>query len=375
MRMANMAIKREPHPMPTFEEMMPHVGKGKIFSKLDVEQAFHQMELHPNSRNITTFITKMGLYRYKRLNMGVVCAPEMFQSRMEMILMNCPGEILLRGLGLVIPHTLRLRTIELAHEGHPGLTATKQRLRLKVWWPKLDSMVEEFVRKCRNCLLVSAPSAPEPLRVTEMPNEPWRHIAIDFLGPLPLADYLLVTVDFFSRYIEIDIMRSIEAGEVIKRLKIIFARFRVSYTIKIDNGRQLIADEFRAFCDEYNIRKIYTIPYWPQQNGEVERQNRSILKRLQISHAAKQNWKKDLVDYLFMYRTTPHASTGKTPAELMFGRQINDKFPTVKCPLEGSNIGISEDARENDAERKEKGRDAMPSRAKSKWATRFWLKI
>lgn len=91
MREANKAVMRENHPMPTFEEMLPHIGRGKIFSKLDVEQAFHQMELHVDSRNITTFITKSGLYRYKRLNMGIACAPEMFQNRMEIVLLNCPG--------------------------------------------------------------------------------------------------------------------------------------------------------------------------------------------------------------------------------------------------------------------------------------------
>lgn len=79
--------------MPTFEEMLPHIGRGKVFSKLDVEQAFHQMEIHPKSRDITTFIAKSGVYRYKRLNMGIACAPEMFQSQMEIILASCPGKI------------------------------------------------------------------------------------------------------------------------------------------------------------------------------------------------------------------------------------------------------------------------------------------
>lgn len=93
MRQANMAIKRTPYGMPTFEELMPHVGKGKFFSRLDLKQAFHQCELHQDCRYITTFITKTGLYRYKRLMFGVVCAPEEFQKQMEMILLKCEGKL------------------------------------------------------------------------------------------------------------------------------------------------------------------------------------------------------------------------------------------------------------------------------------------
>lgn len=93
MRVANQAIERQVHPIPTFEEMLPHIGRGKFFSKLDIEQAFYQLELHPNSRNITAFITKTGVYRFKRLNMGIACAPEMFQNRLEMILLNCTGSL------------------------------------------------------------------------------------------------------------------------------------------------------------------------------------------------------------------------------------------------------------------------------------------
>lgn len=48
-----------------------------------------------------------------------------------------------------------------------------------------------------------------------------------------------------------------------------------------------------------------------QQNGEVERQNRSILKRLTISQATDSDWKDDLNKYLIMYRSTPHSTNGK----------------------------------------------------------------
>ena len=79
MRQANRAIARERHPLPTTKEMLANLEGGKVFSKLDMNQGFHQIELDEDSRPITTFSTPFGLYRYKRLTMGVNASPEYFQ--------------------------------------------------------------------------------------------------------------------------------------------------------------------------------------------------------------------------------------------------------------------------------------------------------
>lgn len=139
----------------------------------------------------------------------------------------------------------------------------KRRLRAEVWWPKIDNEVEEFVKKCKGCTLVSAPSAPEPMQRTKLSSEAWQHIAIDFLGPLPSGHYLFVIVDYYSRFIEIEIMTKIDSIEAIKRLKVIFARFDNPLSITADNGGQFISAEFENYCEINNTRLINTIPYWP----------------------------------------------------------------------------------------------------------------
>ncbi|PFX17338.1 Uncharacterized protein K02A2.6 [Stylophora pistillata] len=58
------------------------------------------------------------------------------------------GQVILRGTRIVIPKVLRLRVLELAHEGHQGIVKMKERLRSKVWWPGVNKAVE---RKCREC--------------------------------------------------------------------------------------------------------------------------------------------------------------------------------------------------------------------------------
>lgn len=101
-------------------------------------------------------------------------------------------------------------------------------------------------------------------------------------------------------------------------------------SIKTDHGPQLISQyQFKQYCEQNGISHCRITPLWPQANGEPERQNRSFLKRLQIAHAENKNWKEELQNYLFMYRPTTHSTTGASPAELIFGRQIKTKFPNL----------------------------------------------
>lgn len=146
-------------------------------------------------------------------------------------------------------------------------------------------------------------------------------------------------------------MKKITSEETIKRLRVIFARFGRPDTMQTDNGPQFQSDEFKDFCEENGIKLLHSKPYWPQQNGEVERQNRSILKRLIISQNTNKDWQKELQDYLLMYRSTPHSTTLRTPSELMFGRTIQDKLPQIT-----QNLGIDEELHDQDKEKKEKGR-------------------
>ena len=91
MRQANRAILREKHPVPTVEETLQEISEAKVFSKLDLNMAFHQVELHADSRDITTFAAPDALYRYKRLFFGVNMATEKFQQLIWQILKDCPG--------------------------------------------------------------------------------------------------------------------------------------------------------------------------------------------------------------------------------------------------------------------------------------------
>lgn len=91
MRQANKAILRERFPMPNIDETLQQMNGASIFSRLDLTEAFHQIELNENSRYITTFVCHKGLYRFKRLNYGISSASELFQRILQQILQDIPN--------------------------------------------------------------------------------------------------------------------------------------------------------------------------------------------------------------------------------------------------------------------------------------------
>ena len=87
----NQAIKRTRHVIPTVEELRYDLNGAKIFSKLDLTNGFHQLELDEVSRSIMTFSTHIGLRRYCRLNFGTNSAPEIFHKELKRKLEGITG--------------------------------------------------------------------------------------------------------------------------------------------------------------------------------------------------------------------------------------------------------------------------------------------
>ena len=90
MRSLNQAIIRERHVIPTIDDVVSDLNECKVFSKIDLNQGYNQIPLHPDSRQFTTFSTHVGLFRYKRLNFGLSCAAELFQKKVRDTVVGIP---------------------------------------------------------------------------------------------------------------------------------------------------------------------------------------------------------------------------------------------------------------------------------------------
>jgi transposase InsO family protein len=162
-------------------------------------------------------------------------------------------------------------------------------------------------------------------------------------------------------------MKSTTAEKTVEKLKITFARHGLPLTVRTDNGPQFVSQVFSDYMRNIGAKHLKTTPRWPQANGEVERQNQSLLKRMKIAQAEGKDWQEEILSYLAAYRASPHPSTGYSPAELLFGRKIRTKLPQLNTEMV-DNETHDQDIRDRDAEKKglsklyaDEKRNARPS--------------
>ena len=99
--------------------------------------------------------------------------------------------------------------VKLAHEGHQGLGKTCSLLCSKVWFPRMDSLVDSIVKRCVPCQVAMPKLSHEPLQMTPLPNGPWEQVSIDFCEVA--GHYVLVVIDDDSRFPEIEVIHSTSA--------------------------------------------------------------------------------------------------------------------------------------------------------------------
>lgn len=271
------------------------------------------------------------------------------------------GGLILRGDRVVIPRSLQEKIVQLGHLGHQGSTGIKAHIRTKVWFPEMDKMVEKVVNNCKPCKMTSLPDKPNPI-IRRIPTKPWQDLAMDFKEGLPSGKSLFVVVCYTSRFIQIEPMKPATSQRVISALLRMFASFGIPRSITADNGPQFRSTEMKQFCKSYGIHLNLSTPYWPEQNRAVERQMRNLGKRVKISVIQDTDWEADLLDYLLMYHSTPQETTGVSPGQMMFGRELRNAVPS----LEKKDALDWEGARDHDMILKEKCKNRCDERRAAK---------
>lgn len=242
--------------------------------------------------------------------------------------------IILKGRRIVLPETLQNRPAKIAHAGHQGVVKSTALLREKVWFKNMQPLVEENIRNCHTCQISTHKTAREPQKMSPLPAAPWTEVSADF-GHLQNGKYLLVVTDEYSRYVVVDILDSISTNSVIPRLDKIFAEFGVPVSLKTDNGPPFNSHDFKTYASVTGFRHRKITPLWPQANAETERFMRTVKKSIKAALIKGQSWKQELFKFLLDYRTTPHCTTGVSPASILFGRTIKNRLPHLVAPIAG----------------------------------------
>ena len=241
--------------------------------------------------------------------------------------------ILCKGDLLIPPSMLRSRVMEAVHaDVHCGTMATRNRLKLKAWWPGYFNDVERYVGKCAQCVKFRPLSQKHTYTWPEE-QEPWSRVHMDH-GHVPGIGLLLILVDSFSGWPEIARVPDRQASIVIRVLRNIFARNGIPRTLVSDNAAEFGDSDLCGWLERIGCRQVKSPPYHPQSNGATERMVQTVKRGLKAFNKERSSFEAYVARLLLSYRTVPHAGRLQSPSALM-GRQLRSPltmaFDTDQC--------------------------------------------
>ncbi|XP_056689717.1 uncharacterized protein [Spinacia oleracea] len=205
---------------------------------------------------------------------------------------------------------------------------THKALRAGFWWPTMVSEAKALTRKCEKCQKF-APAIHQPaqtLQATLYPL-PFAQWGLDIIGPFPSAvnqkKWLIVGVDYFSKWIQAEAVSSITEQQVCKFIwQNIITRFGIPRLLVFDHGKQFDNTPLQRWCKQFGIHLVYSAVCHPQSNGQAEAANKLILNALKKRvEDEKSKWLEQLPGTLWSLRTTEKEATGQTPFHLVYGSE------------------------------------------------------
>ena len=242
-------------------------------------------------------------------------------------------DCVLWGNRVIIPSSLRSTLLLDLHSEHMGIVRMKAMARQYLWWPKLNSEIEDMARQCESC----REQDPMPHKGTtaswDWPSGPWKRLHVDFAGPF-MDKMFLVVVDAHSKWLEIFPMKTATSETTIVALRRLFSQFGLPEHIVSDNGTQFTSIQFKTFLRKNNIRHTCSAPGHPATNGTAERYVGYFKHQMKKMSDLSVSVEEKLARFLMNYRTTPHPATNAAPCVLLMKRQLRTRFSSVQPNLQ-----------------------------------------
>ena len=232
----------------------------------------------------------------------------------------------------------------------------------------MQKEILEYVKKCDQYQRF-VPNIHQPKEVLNPLSSPWTFAqwGLDIVGPFPKTAgnkrYLLVSTDYFTKWVEAEPLASIRDADAKKFIwRNIVTRFGVPQTLISDNGLQFNNKAFRRYYCELGITNRYSTSVYPQRNGQAEAVNKVIINGLKKRlDDANGRWVEELPHVLWTYRTTPQRSIRETPFAMTYGAEaiipLESNFPTMRTSsftpnsndeLLGKSLDLIEERREKE---------------------------
>ncbi|GJR10018.1 reverse transcriptase domain-containing protein [Tanacetum coccineum] len=237
--------------------------------------------------------------------------------------------------------------LKACHEGPTGghhsanLTARKV-FDVGFFWPTIYRDTHTMIKSCDTCQ--------RQVKISQRDEIPQNAIqvyeifdvwGIDFMGPFLSSHgnkYILVAVDYLSKWVEAKALPTNDTRVVVKFLKSLFARFETPRAIISDRGTHFCNDQFAKVMSKYGVTHRLATAYHPQTSGQVEVSNRGLKRILERTVGENRaSWSDKLDDALWAFRTAFKTPISYTPYKLS-----DTKFLSLTIALELKHIGALE---------------------------------
>ncbi|GJT29659.1 reverse transcriptase domain-containing protein [Tanacetum coccineum] len=376
----NEATRKEHFPLPFMDQMLERLAVNEYYCFLDGFSSYFQIPIDLKDQEKTTFTCPYRTFAYRRMPFGICNAPGTFQRCMMAIFhdmiektMEEKSHFMVKE-GIVLRHKISKKGIE--------VDKAKIDVIAKLPHPTTDKGIRSFLRHAGAVLGQRIEKHFRPIHyasktmteaesnytttetgyvsygqeavdiLTSCHSKPtgghyganytakkvfdsgfyWPTIYKDahelvknyFMGPFPSLrgnKYILVAVDYLSKWVEAKALPTNDARVVVKFLKSFFTRFGTPRAIISDRGTHFCNDKFAKVVSKYGVTHRLSTTYHPQTSGQVEVSNRGLKRILERTVGENRaSWSDRLDDALWEFRTAYKTPIGCTPYKLVYGK-------------------------------------------------------
>nr|GEZ44798.1 DNA-directed DNA polymerase [Tanacetum cinerariifolium] len=316
-RKLNDATRKDHFLLPFMDQMLERLAGNEFYCFLDGFLGYFQIPIDPQDQEKTTFTYPYGTFAYRRMPFGLCNAPGHKISKYGIEVDRAKVDVIAK-----LPHLYRRFIQDFTKIARP-MTHLLEKETPFVFSKECIDAFNTLKKKLTEAPILVVPDWNLPFELMCDASD----YAIDFMRPFPSSKgnkYILVAVDYLSKWVEVKSLPTNDARVVVKFLKSLFSRFGIPRAIISDRGTHFCNDQFTRVMIKYGVTHQLATAYHPQTSGQVEVSNHGLKRILERTVGENRtSWSDKLDDALWAFRTAYKTSIGCTPYKLVYGKSCH----------------------------------------------------